>query len=587
MSPRHRGWVILTIGIAGFVGVGVALQLGAVVGGTEAPSLSPLGGLVEVVFGRVKASTATWILLGLIGVAIVYAVARFVPAKSTRAGGEVEANDRIGRASDFTSAREKSRMKETREVLHPDAEKIGPGLPLACQGNRIIYQGWRQCALHIWSPGRGKTTSQVIPHAIAAPGPLVMTTNKVDGVWEVIAARSTRGRIWICDPNDVLHRKRPADTRFPMIEMVTDSTSAEKVGLIFEKATHGLGDEAGNVNAHFDREGGKTLGRLMLAANLGGLGDAEIWQWTQEMDSKDAIQILRAHGLTRQALALEGLERQPGDTKGSVWSTAQRCASPFEHEEVLETFRTSDIPKERVFNAARFVDSHDTLILIGDMLEGGTSAYVSALVWNVYTTAKEKSAENGGRLKTPLVMELDEVGNAVMLPELGNWYSHAGSRGIIISSYLQSKDQGEDQFGVKAFGKQKEASNVFVYGGGSSDPRFLKDISDLIGQYDHRVESSSSSYSDGSGPSRSSSDQVQQRAIMSVAQLSRMAKGTIYLKVDEGTGLARTRYWFDDKRLRDHIDPAKRWLIEHESRLNTAQVEEMEKDTEEEATTHV
>ena len=121
MSPRNRGWVILTIGIAGFVGVGVALQLGAVLGGTEAPSLSPLGGLVEVVFGRVKASTTTWVLLGLVGVAIVYAVARFVPAKSTRAGGEVEANDRIGRASDFASAREKSRMKETREVLHPEA----------------------------------------------------------------------------------------------------------------------------------------------------------------------------------------------------------------------------------------------------------------------------------------------------------------------------------------------------------------------------------------------------------------------------------------------------------------------------------
>jgi hypothetical protein len=370
-------------------------------------------------------------------------VARFVPAKSTRAGGEAEANDRIGRASDFTSAREASRMKETREVLHPDAEKIGPGLPLACQGNRIIYQGWRQCALHIWSPGRGKTTSQVIPHAIAAPGAFVMTTNKVDGVWEVIAARSTRGRIWICDPNDVLHRKRTADTRFPMIELVTDSTSAEKVGLIFEKATHGLGGDTGNVNAHFDREGGKTLGRLMLAANLAGYGDDAIFRWVTETKEEEAAKILDANGLPRQAQALRGLAEQPGDTRGSVWATAQRCASPFEHEGVLDTFRVQDVGSERVFNAARFIQSQDTLILIGDLLEGGTSAFVSALVWEIFTKAREQAAQNGGRLRTPLVMDLDEVGNAVMLPELADWYSFAGSSGIIISSYLQSRAQGQ------------------------------------------------------------------------------------------------------------------------------------------------
>jgi type IV secretory pathway TraG/TraD family ATPase VirD4 len=586
MSPRHRGWVILTIGIAGFVGVGVALQLGAVLGGTEAPSLSPLGGLVEVVFGRVKAATATWVLLGLVGVAIVYAVARFVPAKSARAGGEAEANDRIGRASAFTSARESSRMKETREVLHPDAEKIGPGLPLACQGNRIIYQGWRQCALHIWSPGRGKTTSQVIPHAIAAPGAFVMTTNKVDGVWEVIAARSTRGRIWICDPNDVLHRKRTADTRFPMIEMVTDSTSAEKVGLIFEKATHGLGGDTGNVNAHFDREGGKTLGRLMLAANLAGYGDAEIFRWVTETREEEAAKILEANGLPRQAQALRGLAKQPGDTRGSVWATAQRCASPFEHEGVLNTFRIQGIGSERVFNAARFIQSQDTLILIGDLLEGGTSAFVSALVWEIFTKAREQAAQNGGRLRTPLVMDLDEVGNAVMLPELADWYSFAGSSGIVISSYLQSRAQGQDQFGEKGFEKLQGASNVFVYGGGSQDTKFLKDIAELIGRYDHRTESSSSSYSDGTGPSRSSSDQVQQREIMSVAQLSRMSKGTIYLSADDGAGLVSARYWFTDKVLRTQLGPAKQWLIDHESRLNEAQINEMQQDIEQEMQAH-
>jgi hypothetical protein len=73
---------------------------------------------------------------------------------------------------------------------------------------------------------------------------------------------------------------------------------------------------------------------------------------------------------------------------------------------------------------------------------------------------------------------------------------------------------------------------------------------------------------------------------MSVAQLSRMSKGTLYLNADDGAGLVSARYWFTDKVLRTQLDSAKQWLIDHESRLNEAQIDEMQQDIEQEMQAH-
>lgn len=469
-----------------------------------------------------------------------------------------EANKRLGAAAEFKSSSYKARLEETRSSLHPTAE-IGPGLPLGAVGSKTIYQGWRQCAIQVQGPGRGKTAGQVVPHSMAAPGPLLVASNKVDGLWEVIADRMFKGNIIIFDPMNVMNRDRPNTEKFNLLGMVSDSLDAEKIGEIFEAATGGQGGSAGNVNAHFDREGAKTLGRLVLAANLSEASDRQVFQWVMASEADEPAQILRKYGLANQAESLIGLSRQPSDTKGSVWATAQRCAAPFEHEDYLSALR----PKagEPVFDPEAFLNSSDTLILLGQKNSGSTSALVSALVWDIFRTAEKTARNNGGRLEVPLVMELDELGNAVALPELPDWYTYAGSLGIVISSYLQGRSQGKRSFSEDSIEQLMGVASVVVYGGGSIEEKFLSALSKVIGRYDHKFTTHSSNYNPGSGRGSSSSTQVQERDILSAADLAQLPFGTMYVRTSEGdSGLVRSRLWFNDQDVSDRITAQARQL---------------------------
>ena len=49
-------------------------------------------------------------------------------------------------------------------------------------------------------PGAGKTTARAIPLTLAAPGPVVATSNKPD-LWAATAAiRARHGPVWLFDP---------------------------------------------------------------------------------------------------------------------------------------------------------------------------------------------------------------------------------------------------------------------------------------------------------------------------------------------------------------------------------------------------
>jgi len=99
----------------------------------------------------------------------------------------------------------------------------------------------------------------------------------------------------------------------------------------------------------------------------------------------------------------------------------------------------------------------------------------------------------GGRLTVPFLAVLDEAANICRFRNLDSYYSHFGSRGIIIETILQNWAQGEEVWGVKGMEKLWSAANVKIYGGGGvDDDKFLRRISDLIGPYEQIVTSESS-----------------------------------------------------------------------------------------------
>ena len=91
----------------------------------------------------------------------------------------------------------------------------------------------------------------------------------------------------------------------------------------------------------------------------------------------------------------------------------------------------------------------------------------------------------------PFVGVLDEAANICRIRHLDAYYSHFGSRGIILLTILQSWAQGAEAWGDKGIEKLWSSANARIYGGGVDDPAFLRRLSDLIGTAErlHRTAS--------------------------------------------------------------------------------------------------
>ena len=103
-----------------------------------------------------------------------------------------------------------------------------------------------------------------------------------------------------------------------------------------------------------------------------------------------------------------------------------------------------------------------------------------------------------------MIVELDEAANIVRWPELPKLYSHYGSRGILLHTYLQSWTQGTEAWGEYGMRSMWSAATIRVLGAGVADEKFLSEFSSLIG--DHEDWALQSVYlaraGSGSAPSR-------------------------------------------------------------------------------------
>ena len=120
----------------------------------------------------------------------------------------------------------------------------------------------------------------------------------------------------------------------------------------------------------------------------------------------------------------------------------------------------------------------------------------------------------------PFVGILDEAANICRFRNLDSYYSHFGSRGIVLLTILQNWAQGEEVWGKEGMEKLWSAANVKIYGGGVDDDRFLRRLSDLIGTYE-RIESTVST----GERQRTRSRSVQEKTILTMSELRELPAG--------------------------------------------------------------
>ena len=245
------------------------------------------------------------------------------------------------------------------------------------------------------------------------------------------------------------------------------------------------------------------------------------------------------------AAEIEALQGMTERTRSGVYAYARQALSFLASETTREWVQSHHGGIQ--FDPERFVaTTSDTLYLFSEEGPGSADPLIAALTRAVLTAAENAAKlEPSGRLRVPFMAILDEAGNICRIPDLPDKYSHYGSRGIIPITILQSQEQGEQVWGVTGFAQLWASSSVRVFGGGNASNSFLRDLSELIGDYEYSERSVSTH--DGN---RTVSRSRRSERIMDVSDLASLALGRMVVFASGCRPvLVRSIPWFTDKTL--------------------------------------
>ena len=557
-GPPPDGERLLAVVAIGLLAGVVAVVAGAahlavlVTGSHERLPGNPLALIVQLARCRTRwPADATTIAGGLVLLSIIVVAAGCWAARRLR-GARVDGAARwMGRGTELRSLTAGTRETQARRL-----GVAAPGLPIAraIAGGAMLYAGWEDVSVDIWGPRTGKTSARAIPTILAAPGAVLVTSNKRDVVDASRDPRAERGRVWVFDPQQICE-EAPSWSWDPL-SYVVDEVKAAELADVFALSSR---DPGARTDAFFDTAGQNLVAQLLLAAALAKRPLTQVYLWLTEPNDDEPVAVLAEHGYEILAAALQAQVNAPEKQRGGVYGTAQEmCAFMTNRQAMRWVVADDDRPQ---FVPDRFASGSDTLYSLSKEGRGSCAPLVTALTLAVCEAAEERAKRSSsGRLAVPIAAVLDEAANVCRWRKLPDLYSHYGSRGICLLTILQSWSQGVEVWGRDGMSKLWSAATVRVYGGGVSEVEFLDHLSRLIGDFD--LQTRSLTHSSASG-GRSVSHQVRRERILDVSALGALPRGrVVVLASGSRPTLARSIPWMegrDASRIRASIaahDPA-------------------------------
>ncbi|MFF2657378.1 type IV secretory system conjugative DNA transfer family protein [Kitasatospora sp. NPDC058032] len=385
-------------------------------------------------------------------------------------------------------------------------------------GGPEVRTSWEDVAVAIMAPRSGKTTSLAVPSILAAPGPVLLTSNKAanDAFTVTFDARAEAGRVWVMDPQQIAHTEQAmwwdplADAR--------DLPGARRLAGHFVTASV----DASNQQDFWSTAAANTLTALFLAAGADSRPITDVLGWLAQPADRTPIDLLKANGLTAIAAQLQGTVSGAVETRDGIYETARQYAACLLDPKIAVWVTPSETLPQ--FRPSEFVTARDTLFLLSKDGGGSASALIAAAADSVMRTAVVQAERDGGRLDPPLLAILDEAANVCKISDLPDLYSHLGSRGVIPITILQSYRQGQKCWGEAGMDAMWSAATIKMIGSGIDDADFADKLSRLVGEHD--VESVSHSTSESG---RSTSTSMRQERILPPDQIRALPKGTALL----------------------------------------------------------
>lgn len=535
--------VVLVLGVVGVLWASVTI-------GSRLDAVNP--GLTrnpfEIVFGLIRGRlswppSSTWltVVFGTIAVAIAAGLGILIGRARSR-------RTRVDRSAAYLA-----RGRDLSELGHKGASRTAkrlgvqgtPGIPLGrtIPGGQQLYALWEYVMIALAGPRVGKTTTLVIPAILEAPGAVVTTSNKRDTVDATRDPRAQVGQVWIFDPQSIA-LEQPTWWWNPL-SYVKDDVKAFKLAEHFASSARADGAVQ---DAFFEPAGQDLLAGMLLAAALQHRPITQVFTWLSEPTNQEPVDVLRAWDYDLIAADVQGVIMAPEKQRGGVYGTARQMASCLKIRAIERwvspvggNFAGDRRPQ---FDPDAFVRGTGTLYSLSKEGQGSAGALVTALTAAVVEAAEEyATGQAGGRLAVPMLVVLDEAANVCRWKNLPDLYSHYGSRGIPIMSLFQSWSQGQVVFGREGMRKLWSASNVKLYLGGVAEAEFLRELSELVGDYDKST--SSVSYNRGI---RSTNHQLRRERILDASELSALPRGrAVMLSSGTPAALIETVPWMTGK----------------------------------------
>ncbi|MFB7666904.1 type IV secretory system conjugative DNA transfer family protein [Kitasatospora sp. NPDC056138] len=361
-------------------------------------------------------------------------------------------------------------------------------------GRADVRSSWEDVLVAIMAPRSGKTSGLAIPAILAAPGPVLLTSNKAagDAFTATVDARAKVGTIWTLDPQQIAHH--PRQMWWDILEDARDLAGAKRLAGHFVAASV---DES-NGSDFWSTAASNTLGALFLAAASSKRPITDVLAWLSSPADRTPVDLLTDAGHHAVAAQLQGTVSGATETRDGIFETARQYASCLLDQEIATWVTPAkDVPE---FKPTDFATSRDTLYLLSKDGGGSASAIIAAAADAVMRAAVIVAERSGGRLDPPALCVLDEAANVCRISDLPDLYSHLGSRGVIPMTILQSYRQGQRCWGEAGMDALWSAATAKIIGSGIDDADFADRLSRMIG--DHDVQTTSVSTSD-SGKSTS------------------------------------------------------------------------------------
>ena len=381
--------------------------------------------------------------------------------------------------------------------------QCGQRIGMMMDGKTPMYASWEWVATCVAGPRAGKSTAFAMPRIMSAPGACMVTENKPGLYAATHGHRSELGTVWLSDLQGITPAGGLQDWWWNPLRGIDSQSGASKLASYFVGASRV--DANARVDSYFDGGAQALLALMVLAAAVSGGDLQHVYGWLSEPNRDLPARLLRNAGEDLAAERLTTASKLNDRQRDGLYDMARRFVAVMEEPR----YAASVLPPERVdygdadtalgrvanrhpcagpeFIIEDFVRSTDTLYALS--MEGPDAAtpLTTALIGSVFEAAIKFARESGGRLPIPMLAILDEAANICKLPELPGWYSHFGSQGIVVWTFLQSLPQAQRVWGQDGTDALFSGSNLHIYAGSSKElcgTSYLSNVSNMIGTHD-------------------------------------------------------------------------------------------------------